>query len=112
LLDAQDPLPGHLLAFAASMDQVRKGRAFLECGPWVPLQVAGPLGQSLRLLHAWLTTQRPPDPTVASLVHLKVTRLEHLVEASIRHHRLVPVDQWHHAVREIRLLTQWLASTR
>jgi hypothetical protein len=94
------------------MEQVRKGRAFLERGPWVPLEVAGQLGQSLQLLHAWLTAQRTPEPTVALLVHLKVTRLEHLVEAGIRHHHLVPVDQWRHAVGEIRDLTNWLAAPR
>lgn len=103
---------GHLLAFVARMDHRRQGTNFLEGGLWVPLEVAGPLGQSLQLLHAWVTTQRPRDPTAALLVHLKVTKLERLLEAGLRHHRLVPVDEWKRAVGELQSLTTWLAATR
>jgi hypothetical protein len=106
------PMSGHLLAYAVAMEQLRKGRAFLEGGLWVPLEVAGPLGQSLQVLHAWLTTERPRNPTMALLVHRRVTELEHLLDAGIRHHRLVPVDRWKHAVSEIQLLTNWLAAPR
>ena len=94
------------------MEQRRQGRAFLEGGLWVPLEVAGPLGQNLRLLHAWLTTQRPRDPTAALLVHLKVTKLGHLLDAGIRRHHLVPADEWKRAVGELQSLTTWLAATR
>jgi hypothetical protein len=105
-------MSGHLLAYAAAMEQLRNGRAFLEGGLWVPLEVAGPLGQSLQVLHVWLTTERPPNPTMALLVHRRVTELERLLDAGIRHHQLVPVDRWKHAVREIQLLTHWLAAPR
>ena len=94
------------------MDSAARGKAFLEGGLWVPLATAGPLSQSLQLLHAWVTTQRPRDPTAALLVHLKVTKLEQLVEAGIRHHRLVSVDEWKRAVCELQSLTIWLAATR
>ena len=67
------------------MDSAARGKAFLEGGLWVPLATAGPLSQSLQRLHAWVTTQRPRDPTAALLVHLKVIKLEHLLEAGIRH---------------------------
>ena len=91
------------------MEQRSIGTAFLEAGLWVPLEVAGPFSQGLQLLHAWLTAQRPRDPTTALLVHLKVTKLEQLLEAGTRHHRLVPVDEWKHAVGELQGLTTWLA---
>ena len=94
------------------MDSTARGKGFLEGGLWVPLETAGPLGQSLQLLHAWVTTQRPRDPTAALLVHLKVTKLERLLEAGLRHHRLVPVDEWQRAVGELKSLTTWLAATR
>ena len=103
---------GRLLAFTAYMEHRRKGTAFLERGLWVPLETAGPLSQGLRLLHAWVTTQRSRDPTAALLVYLKVTKLEHLLEAGTRHHRLVPVDEWKRAVCELKSLTTWLAATR
>ena len=105
-------MSGHLLAYAAAMEQLRNGRAFLEGGLWVPLEVAGPLGQSLQVLHVWLTTQRPRNATVALLVHLKVSELQHLLEAGTHHHRLVPVDRWKHAVREIQFLTHRMAAPR
>ena len=104
--------PGHHLACTADMDSAVRGKAFLEGGLWVPLATAGPLSHVLQLLHAWVTTPRPRDPTAALLVHLKVTRLEHLLEAGIRHHRLVPVDEWKRAVGELQGLTTWLAATR
>jgi hypothetical protein len=94
------------------MDQRRKGRAFLEGGLWVPLEVAAPLSQSLQLLRGWLNAQRQVDPTVAVLVHLEVLKLKQTVVAGIFHHRLVPVDHWKHAVLEIQCLTNWLAATR
>jgi hypothetical protein len=94
------------------MEQRRKGRAFLESGLWVPLEVAAPLSQSLQLLRTWLQTQQPLNPTVAQLVHLKVTELEQMLEAGIRHHQLVPVAQWQYAVLEIQVLTNWLAAPR
>ena len=94
------------------MDSAARGKAFLEGGLWVPLATDGPLSQSLQLLHAWVTTQRPRDPTAALLVHLKVTKLEQLVKAGIRHHRLVSVDEWKRAVCELQSLTIWLAATR
>ena len=94
------------------MDQRRNGNAFLESGLWVPLEVAAPLSQSLQLLRAWLTTQRPANPTVALVVHLKVNRLEDMLNAGVRHHRLVPVDDWQHVVLELQCLTHWLATGR
>jgi len=109
---ADNRQPGHLLAFTADMDSAARGKGFLEGGLWVPLESAGPLSQGLQLLHVWVTTQRPRDPTAALLVHLKVTKLEHLLEAGIRHHCLVPVDEWKRAVCELQSLTTWLAATR
>ena len=94
------------------MDSAASGKGFLKGGLWVPLETAGPLSQGLQLLHAWVTTQRPRDPTAALLVHLKVTKLERLVEAGLRQHHLVPVDEWKRAVGELRSLTTWLAATR
>ena len=94
------------------MDSARRGDRFLTGGLWVPLEAAGPLSQGLQLLHAWVTTQRPREPTAALLVHLKVSRLEQLLEAGIRHHRLVPVDEWKCAVGELQSLTAWLAAPR
>ena len=94
------------------MDSAARGKLFLERGLWVPLEMAGPLSQGLQLLHAWVTSQRPRDPTAALLVHLKVTKLEQLLEAGIRHHRLVPVDEWKRAVGELQSLTTWLTATR
>jgi hypothetical protein len=92
------------------MDSDARGKGFLEGGRWVPLEMAGPLSQGLQLLHAWVTAQRPRDSTIALLVHLKVTKLGYILEAGTRHHQLVPVDKWKHVVREIRLLTIWLAA--
>ena len=94
------------------MDSTARGKGFLKSGLWVPLETAGPLSQGLQLLHAWVTAQRPRDPTAALLVHLKVTKLEQLLEAGTRHHRLVPADEWKRAVRELQSLTTWLAATR
>ena len=94
------------------MDSAARGNGFLEGGLWVPLETAGLLSQGLQLLHAWATTQRPRDPTAALLVHLKVTKLERLLVTGIRHHRLVPVDEWKRAVGELQSLTTWLAATR
>ena len=93
------------------MEQRRKGSAFLESGPWVPLGVAVPLCQSLQLLRGWLNAQQPVDPTVALVVHLNVLRLERLLLAGIREHRLVPADQWHLALRRFQGLTTWLAGS-
>jgi hypothetical protein len=92
------------------MEQLRKGRAFLESGPWVPLEVDVPLRRSLESLQARLKIQERLNPPIALLLHLKMTRLAYMVEAGTRHHQLVSVDTWKRAVREIRLLTTWLAA--
>jgi hypothetical protein len=94
------------------MDSAARGNGFLKGGLWVPIETAGPLSQGLQLLHAWVTSQRPWDPTAALLVHLKVTKLELLLAAGTRHHRLVSVDDWKRAVSELQSLTTWLAATR
>jgi hypothetical protein len=94
------------------MEQRRQGRAFLESGPWVPLEVAAPLCQSFQLLRGWLNAQQPVDPNVALVVHLNVLKLERLLLAGSREHQLVPVDQWQLAARRFQGLTTWLAATR
>jgi hypothetical protein len=93
------------------MEQRRAGKAFLESGLRVPLEVAVPLSQSIEQLRGWLKTQQPLDPTVALMVRLKVLELERLL-AGIQHHQFVPADEWQYAVCEIQVLTRWLTGSR
>ena len=76
------------------------------------MEVAAALRRSRQLLHVWLNARRPVDPTVALLVHLKVTKLQEILLAGIYRHDLVSVDQWKHAVRELHCLTNWPAAIR
>jgi hypothetical protein len=58
------------------MEHRRTVSAFLESGPWVPFEVAAPLGHCLQRLDVCLKkTPHAVNPTLAWLVHLKVTQL-------------------------------------
>jgi len=94
------------------MEQRRTVSAFLESGPWVPLEVAAPLSQCLQRLDDCLKTPHAVNPTLAWLVHLKVTKLKQLLAAGRHRHRLVPADQWQRTAYDIKVLTRWLVTTR
>jgi len=90
------------------MSSDRESQAFLEAGPWVPLEAATQLGYHLKVLQAWTVTNEPLDSSTELMVRIQLIKIEFLLDLCTDFNILASANRWKSAVRDIQLLTERL----